>query len=324
MMTAHPHDPGLLARLPKVRGRYLENVDLSGCTWFRVGGPADVVFRPADAADLAAFIRQCPEDVRCTVMGLGSNLLVRDGGVRGVVIRLDRAFNEINIDGEYVTAGAGVLDVNLARICRDHGLVGFEFMRGIPGTVGGGLRMNGGAYGRSFQDILIWVEAVDGAGRLLRTGREGLDLSYRHCGAPEDWIFTAAQFRGSKGGRDEISARMAAVSEARKDSQPVNARTGGSTFKNPDHDNPDAPKAWELIDRAGCRGLVRGGAMVSEMHCNFLINTGNATAADLEALGEEVRRRVEADSGVLLEWEIRCIGEHDGESTLVPIEGASP
>ncbi|MBT3535475.1 MAG: UDP-N-acetylmuramate dehydrogenase [Rhodospirillaceae bacterium] len=323
-MTAHKHDRSLLSRLPVVRGRYVENVDLSGCTWFRVGGPADVVYRPADAGDLAAFLKQCPQEIPRTVLGLGSNLLIRDGGVRGVVIRLDRAFNQIEIDGDYVTVGAGVLDVNLARVCRDGGLVGFEFMRGIPGTVGGGLRMNGGAYGRAFRDVLVWAEVVDGAGIMHRAVLDELDLSYRHCGAPEDWIFTAAQFRGKQGGQDEITARMREVSQARKESQPVNTRTGGSTFKNPDSDNPDSPKAWELIDRAGCRGLVRGGAMVSELHCNFLINMGDATAADLEALGEEVRRRVEADSGIMLQWEIRRIGEHGPDGALTSIAEVAP
>ena len=315
MMTAQLPNATLLSRLPAVRGRYIENVDLSGSTWFRVGGPADVVFRPADADDLAAFLAACPEDIPHTVLGLGSNLLIRDGGVRGVVIRLDRSFSDIKVEGTIVTAGAGALDVNLARICRDAGLVGFEFMRGIPGTIGGALRMNAGAYGRAIRDVLVWAEAVDRAGTLHRVTVEEMDLSYRHCGAPEDWIFTAAQFHGEQGDREAISSRMQAVRQARKDSQPVNTRTGGSTFKNPDNDDPNGAKAWELIDQAGCRGLVRGGAMVSELHCNFLINTGSATAADLEALGEEVRRRVHAHSGVMLQWEIRRIGDHDPDNT---------
>ncbi|MBT7663516.1 MAG: UDP-N-acetylmuramate dehydrogenase, partial [Rhodospirillaceae bacterium] len=219
------------------------------------------------------------------------------------------------VDGELVTAGAGALDVNLARICRDAGLVGFEFMRGIPGTIGGGLRMNAGAYGRAFRDVLVWAEAVDAAGTTHKMMADDLDLGYRQCGAPEDWIFTVAQFRGRFGDRAEISARMQEVRQARKDSQPVNTRTGGSTFKNPGSDNPNSTKAWELVDHAGCRGLVRGGAMVSELHCNFLINTGTATAADLEALGEEVRRRVQAHSGVMLQWEIRRIGEYGPDDT---------
>ncbi len=315
MMAARQANATLLSRLPAVRGRYIENVDLSGSTWFRVGGPADVVFRPADADDLAAFLAACPSDIPHMVLGLGSNLLIRDGGFRGVVIRLDRSFGEIEVDGSSVTAGAGALDVNLARICRDAGLVGFEFMRGIPGTIGGGLRMNAGAYGRAIRDVLVWAEAVDGAGTLHRVTVDQLDLGYRHCGAPEDWIFTAAQFHGTHGDPADISARMQEVRQARKDSQPVNTRTGGSTFKNPDSGNADGGKAWELIDQAGCRGLVRGGAMVSELHCNFLINTGNATAANLEALGEEVRRRVQAHSGVMLQWEIRRIGEHDPDNT---------
>jgi UDP-N-acetylmuramate dehydrogenase len=309
MMAARQTNPTLLSRLPAVRGHYIENVDLSGGTWFRVGGPADVVFRPADAADLAAFLAACPGDIPRNVLGLGSNLLIRDGGVRGVVIRLDRSFSEIEVDDTTITVGAGALDVNLARICRDAGLVGFEFMRGIPGTVGGGLRMNAGAYGRAIRDVLVWAEAVDSSGKQHRATVEELDLSYRHCGAPEDWIFTAARFKGEHGDQEKISARMQEVRQARKDSQPVNTRTGGSTFKNPGNENSDDAKAWELIDQAGCRGLVRGGAMVSELHCNFLINTGEATAADLEGLGEEVRRRVHAHSGVMLQWEIRRIGE---------------
>ena len=324
MMATHLHNETLLSRLPAVRGRYIEHVDLSGSTWFRVGGPADVLFRPADVRDLAAFLTECPRDIPRTVLGLGSNLLIRDGGVRGVVIRLDGAFNEIEVNGTTVTAGAGVLDVNLARICRDAGLVGFEFMRGIPGTIGGGLRINAGAYGRAFRDILDWAEAVDGTGSMHRVGLDELEMSYRHCGAPEDWVFTAAQFHGQHGDQREISARMQDVRQARKDSQPVNTRTGGSTFKNPGNDNPNGAKAWELIDRAGCRGLVRGGAQVSELHCNFLINTGAATAADLEALGEEVRRRVQAHCGVMLEWEIRRIGEHDPKNDPKTDRGNGP
>ena len=325
MMITQPHTDTLLSRLPAVRGRYIENVDLSGSSWFRVGGLADVLFRPADALDLAAFLAKCPGDIPRTVLGLGSNLLIRDGGVRGVVIRLDQGFNEIEVDGTMVTAGAGYLDGNMTRICRDAGLVGFECMRGIPGTVGGGLRINAGAYGRSFKDILDWAEAVDASGTIHRAGADELAMSYRHCGAPEDWIFTAAQFHGQYGDQGEISARMQEVRLARKDSQPVNTRTGGSTFKNPGNDDPNGSKAWELIDRAGCRGLTRGGAQVSELHCNFLINTGEATAADLEALGEEVRRRVHADSGVMLQWEIRRIGEFDPDNTpeLVLAEEAS-
>ena len=305
MMTSGQARTTLLERLPQVRGRYVANVELAGLTWFRVGGRADVVFHPADADDLAGFLKACPTDVPRLVLGVGSNLLVRDGGVRGVVIRLGRAFASVEVDGEVVEAGAAALDVNLARVCRDAGLVGFEFMRGIPGTVGGGLRMNAVAYDREFKDILLWAEAVDALGELHRASVAELDLSYRHCGAPADWIFTSALFRGRVGDPAEITARMQSVGQARRESQPVNTRTGGSTFKNP----ADA-RAWELIDQAGCRGLQRGGAMVSEQHCNFLINTGSATAADLEALGEEVRRRVHEATGVMLEWEIHRLGEH--------------
>ena len=320
MMATQAHNETLLSRLPAVRGRYIEHVDLSSSTWFRVGGSADVLFRPADVRDLATFLTECPRDIPRTVLGLGSNLLIRDGGVRGVVIRLDGAFNEIEVSGTTVTAGAGALDVNLARVCRDAGLVGFEFMRGIPGTVGGGLRINAGAYGSAFGDILDWAEAVDGTGTMHRVGLDELEMSYRHCGAPQDWIFTSSQFHGQHGDQWEISARMQDVRLARKEGQPINTRTGGSTFKNPGNDiaNGDSSelRAWELIDRAGCRGLALGGAQVSQLHCNFLINNGAATAADLEALGEEVRRRVHAHSGVMLEWEIYRIGEHDPENDL--------
>lgn len=307
MIAARRNGGRLIERLPEVRGRYEEAAALAGFAWFRVGGPAEVLFRPADREDLALFLADRPEDVALTVIGVASNLLIRDGGVPGVVIRLDRAFAGIDVEDEVVLAGAGAMDVSVALAARDAGLGGLEFLRGIPGTIGGALRMNGGAYGREIKDVLIEVEAVDGAGRLHRAAAAELGLGYRHSTAPEDWIFLAARLQGEPDTTAAIATRMAEIKEARAESQPVGARTGGSTFKNP----PDA-KAWELIDRAGCRGLRRGGAMVSAQHCNFLINTGDATAADLEALGEEVRRRVLENSGVTLEWEIRLIGEHGG------------
>ena len=316
MMTARRQGHDLLSRLPSVRGRYVENVDLAAVTWFRVGGVVDIVYYPADVEDLAMFLATCPIEIPRQVLGSGSNILVRDGGVRGVVVRLDKRFNQIQIQDDRVVTGGGALDVNLARLCKDQAIVGFEFLRGIPGTVGGGLRMNGGAYGRAFKDVLVWAEALDGQGRKHRISVDDLGLSYRHCGAPEDWIFTAAEFKGEQGRLDKISSRMRQVTQERKDSQPVNTRTGGSTFKNPSEEDPNGLKAWELIDRAGCRGLARGGAQVSLLHCNFLINTGNAVAADLEGLGEEVRRRVHANSGVMLQWEICIIGEHGVESEL--------
>ena len=295
--------PSLIDRLPSVRGRYSANVLLAEQTWFRVGGPAEVVFRPADRDDLATFMAARPVDVPVTVIGVGSNLLVRDGGVPGVVIRLGRGFAEVAVAGETVVAGAGAPNVNVALTARDAALTGLEFLRGIPGTIGGGVRMNAGAYGAEFRDVLVEAEAVDGQGRVHRVGAAQLGLSYRHSDAPADWIFTSATLQARPGDAAAIQARMNEISAAREASQPVKSRTGGSTFA-----NPPGHKAWELIDRAGCRGLRVGGAMVSEQHCNFLINTGDATAADLESLGETVRKRVKDMSGIDLRWEIRLIG----------------
>lgn len=302
--------PSLVDRLPPVRGRYNVGVRLADRTWFRVGGAAEVVFRPADRDDLAQFLARKPKGVPVTVIGVGSNLLVRDGGIPGVTVRLGRDFAIVTVKDNIVEAGAGALDLNVALTARDAGLAGLEFLRGIPGTVGGGLRMNAGAYGREFKDVVVEAEAVDGTGGVHRVGVADLDLTYRHSGAPEDWIFTRAWLRGTPDDATAIQARMNQVSEARETSQPVRSRTGGSTFA-----NPEGARAWELIDRAGCRGLRVGGAMVSEQHCNFLINTGDATAADLETLGETVRRRVKETSGVDLRWEIRRIG-------LAAVEGA--
>jgi len=313
MMTARRLDPSphLIDRLPAVRGRMRAEAPLSGVTWFQVGGPAEVLFRPADQADLAGLLAALPADVPVTVIGVGSNLLVRDGGIRGLVIRLGGPFATIRVDGETVTVGGGALDATTARVACDAGLAGLEFLSGIPGTLGGALRMNAGAYGREIRDALIRARAVDRAGRVHEIPAEALDLSYRRSGAPADWIFTEAVLRGHPEDRAEIAARMDAIRRMREDSQPVRGRTGGSTFA-----NPSCCKAWELVDRAGCRGLRVGGAQVSEKHCNFLINTGDATAADIEALGEEVRRRVLAASGVTLRWEIQILGD--------PLPGAAP
>ncbi len=294
----------LIDRLPPVRGRYTENAPLAPTTWFRVGGPAEVMFRPADAEDLAAFMAARPADVPVTVIGVASNLLVRDGGVRGVVVRLGRGFADVAVDGEMVSAGAGALDITVAQTAAELRLTGLEFLSGIPGTIGGALRMNAGAYGGEVKDVLVEAEAVDGFGQRHRLEAARLGLAYRHCALPEHWIFTRATFQATRGDLEAIGARMAEIRRAREDSQPVRARTGGSTFA-----NPPGMKAWVLIDRAGCRGLAIGGAQVSDKHCNFLLNTGNATAADIEALGEEVRRRVQAECGVALDWEIRRIGE---------------
>ncbi|MBL8673030.1 MAG: UDP-N-acetylmuramate dehydrogenase, partial [Alphaproteobacteria bacterium] len=287
----------LIARLPDVRGRLQAQAPLAPHLWFRAGGPAEALFRPKDVADLQAFLATCPADVPLTVIGVGSNLLVRDGGVPGVVIRLGGAFAQVAVESAHVRAGAGALDVTAAETAAQAGLAGLEFLCGIPGTIGGALRMNAGAYGREIKDVLVSAVAIDRRGRRHEVTAGALGMSYRHCAAPEDWIFVEALLQGSPDARDAVAARMAQIRAQREASQPVRARTGGSTFT-----NPAGHKAWELIDRAGCRGLKRGGAQVSEKHANFLINAGDASAADIEALGEEVRARVKAATGVVLEW----------------------
>ncbi|MEX2200146.1 MAG: UDP-N-acetylmuramate dehydrogenase [Dongiaceae bacterium] len=307
MMAARRLDAtNLIERLPPVRGRLTENAPLAGITWFRVGGPAEIMFRPADRDDLLAFLAALPDDVPVTAIGVGSNLLVRDGGVPGVVLRLGRGFAGIETSGTRVVAGAAALDINVAAQAADAGIAGLEFLSGVPGTIGGALRMNAGAYGREIGDVLVEGEIVDVRGRLRRLERDAFGLSYRHCDLPAGTIFLSATLQGSTGDPAAIRARMAEIRNAREASQPIRTRTGGSTFANPR--DGSGRKAWALIDAAGCRGLRLGGAQVSELHCNFLINSGNATAADLEALGEEVRCRVLAHAGVELEWEIRRIG----------------
>jgi UDP-N-acetylmuramate dehydrogenase len=308
MMAAEAQPPSLIEQLPPVRGRLSENVALSGITWFRVGGPAEVMFRPADCDDLADFLRQRPPEVPLTVIGVGSNLLVRDGGVPGLVLRLGRGFARITCRQQRIRVGAAALDANVALTAKLAGLSGLEFLSGIPGTIGGALRMNAGAYGREIKDVLVEAEAIDPQGQAHLLSPADLDFGYRRSGLPEDWIVTAAVLAGEPAEPETVAHRMAAIRQAREASQPVRSRTGGSTFRNPQ--GAQGPKAWELIDQAGCRGLRRGGAMVSEQHCNFLINTGRATAADLESLGEEVRRRVAAETGIELHWEIRRIGRH--------------
>jgi UDP-N-acetylmuramate dehydrogenase len=308
MMSAQHNNSSLLARLPAVRGRYTENADLARITWFRVGGPAEVMFRPLDRDDLAAFLKGCPDDVPLTMIGVASNLLVRDGGVPGVVIRLGGAFAEIKTEGNEIVAGAAALDVNVARVACDARLTGLEFLSGIPGTVGGTVRMNGGAFGGEIKDVLVSAEVIDDRGDLHTLSHAQLGFTYRHSFLPEDWIVTSTRLTGRPGDKAAIATRMDEIRATREDSQPTRVRTGGSTFKNLDQPEAKGRKAWELIDAAGCRGLTRGGAVVSEKHCNFLINTGNATAADIEMLGEEVRRRVLQETGVKLKWEIRRIG----------------
>jgi UDP-N-acetylmuramate dehydrogenase len=293
----------LIERLPAARGRLTANASLAGITWFRVGGPAEVMFRPADLEDLQHFLAGLPAEVPVTVIGVGSNLLVRDGGVPGVVLRLGRSFAEIRVGPGHIRAGAAALDLNIARVAAEDGIAGLEFLSGIPGTIGGALRMNAGAYGHELVDVVTEAEALDRQGRLHRLAKEELGLTYRHSRVPEDWIFASAVLAGTVGVTETIRARLAEIQAAREATQPIRSRTGGSTFA-----NPPGHKAWELIDRAGCRGLAIGGAMVSEKHCNFLINTGTATAADIEALGETVRRRVREVTGIDLRWEIRRLG----------------
>ena len=295
--------PRTIAGLPEVRGSLKANVRLARFMWFRVGGPAEFLFEPADMEDLCGFLSALPADIPVSAIGVGSNLLVRDGGIPGVVVRLGRPFAALGRDGEAMRAGAAAMDVTVARAARDAGLAGLEFLSGIPGTIGGALRMNAGAYGREIGDVAVAAEAVDRGGRAHGLDAAALGFGYRKCAVPEDWIFTAAVLRGEPAAPGAIAARMAEIAEARNRDQPVRERTGGSTFKNPPGSN-----AWALIDAAGCRGLTRGGAQVSPLHCNFLVNAGGATAADLEGLGEEVRDRVEAATGIRLEWEIRRVG----------------
>ena len=294
--------------LPPVRGTCTYEAPLKDLVWFRAGGAAQVLFRPADADDLAAFLAARPEDMAVTVIGVGSNLLVRDGGIAGTVVRLSAAFGKIAVESSHrLRAGAAALDGAVARAAADAGIAGLEFLRGVPGTIGGALRMNAGCYGREIRDVLVEAVAIDGAGRKITLSAADMGFSYRKSTAPDDLIFVEALFQGAPGEPAAIRARMEELATAREASQPIRARTGGSTFK-----NPPGHKAWALVDAAGCRGLMRGGAQVSEKHTNFLINTGTASAADLEGLGEEVRRRVKETSGVTLEWEIKRVGRAPG------------
>ncbi len=303
MMAARRIRTELAERLPSIRGRYDVMADLGRMTWFRVGGPAEVLYSPADVEDLAAFLKNRPDDVPLHVVGLGSNMLVRDGGVPGVVIRLGKAFCGITTDGLNVRCGAGAIDATIATAARDASIAGLEFLTGIPGTIGGGMRMNAGAYGAEIKDIFVSATALDAKGEVHQLSAADMGFSYRHCDVAEDWIFTGAELRGTPGNQDAITARIREIRTERDQTQPTQARTGGSTFA-----NPPGSKAWALVDAAGCRGLIRGGAQISHKHANFLINTGTATAADLEGLGEDVRKRVKDQSGIELVWEVRRIG----------------
>jgi UDP-N-acetylmuramate dehydrogenase len=299
----------LLDRLPPVRGKLEASVILAPFTWFRVGGPAEVLFQPADEADLADFLRGCPADIPILAVGVGSNLIVRDGGVPGVVIRLSpRGFGQISTDGLKVTAGAACLDASVAKKAAEAGIAGLEFYRGVPGTIGGALRMNAGCYESETKDVLVSCVAYDLAGQRHELSCAEMGFTYRHTTAPMDLIFVSATFQGTADEPKAIFARMDAITQKREQSQPIRDKTGGSTFKNPDPVQSGGRKSWQVIDAAGLRGYQIGGAQMSEKHCNFMINTGTATARDLEALGEHVIQQVKATQGVDLHWEIKRIG----------------
>ena len=312
-MTAQrePSTAALVGVLPPVRGQLIANAPIGKQTWFGVGGPAEMLFRPADSADLAVFLAALPPEIPLTVIGCGSNLLVRDGGIRGLTIRMGRRCAGITKEGDEVCVGASALDRIVACAAAEAGIGGLEFLSGIPGSIGGSVRMNAGAYGREIKDVLVSATALDRGGQAHTIDCAAMGFSYRHSDVDPSWIFVEARLRGAVGDRFAIASRLSEIRAAREATQPVRARTGGSTFK-----NPPGESAWRLIEAAGCRGLVRGGAMVSEKHTNFLINTGEATAGDLEGLGEEIRRRVYETSGIALEWEIERIGH--------PIPGMAP
>ncbi len=297
-------DNNILQYLPEIRGRYSVNAKLAPITWFNVGGCADVMFKPKDMADLQYFLKNKPIDIPLTTLGVGSNLLIRDGGISGIVIRLGREFATIEkTDRNEITVGAAALDINLAKFAAKSNIAGFEFYSGIPGTIGGALRMNAGAYDACTNDILKVAYAVSPDGKLHKLSIKDMGFDYRYCAIANDWIFIKAVFQGHDGDFDKINQRMGQIKSSRMDSQPIKGRTGGSTFK-----NPVGYKAWKLIDDAGCRGMQIGKAQISNQHCNFIINNGDATAADIEALGLEVQRMVKAKSGINLNWEIKRIG----------------
>ncbi len=307
--------PHLIDRLPPIRGRVQADAPLAPFTWFRVGGAAEVLVRPSSAADLAGLLAALPPDVPVQVLGAASNVIIRDGGVHGVVLRLGPGFGKVCVERDGVVAGAACLDATVAEHAAAAGLSGLEFLSGIPGTIGGAVAMNAGAYGADVAGCLDWAGFVTRSGEQVRLPMSALALAYRHASLPPGAVVVRARFRARPGDRATIAARMADIRMSREATQPVRARTGGSTFR-----NPPGMRAWELIDAAGGRGLVRGRAACSEKHCNFLLNTGGATASELEGLGEELRRRVHAASGVTLEWEIKRIGIPGPAKPLVPGE----
>jgi len=296
--------PELKAAMPELRGRLLANESLAPLTWFRVGGPAQVLFTPSDEDDLAYFLKNLPQELPVYVVGVGSNLIVRDGGMPGIVVRLSpRGFGETAVQGDIVVAGAAALDRRVAETAAGANLAGLEFYFGIPGTIGGALRMNAGANSAETKDVLVEATGIDRKGTVHTFSNADMKFVYRNAGVDPSIVFTSARFRGVAAAPDAIRARMEEVQRHRETAQPIREKTGGSTFK-----NPPGNSAWKLIDAAGCRGLRVGGAQVSQMHCNFLINTGNATGHDIETLGETVRNRVKETSGIELHWEIKRIG----------------
>lgn len=300
-----------LARLPQVNGRYSINEPLAQSSWFRVGGPAEVLFKPTDENDLAHFLKNCPHDIPVTVLGVASNIIIRDGGIPGVVIRLGREFATMAVDEndpEVLHIGAAALDFNTALFAQKNAVSGLEFLSGVPGTIGGALRMNAGCYGSEMVDILVDATAYDRNGQKHVATATEMNMQYRHTDAPADWIFTSCRLRGQAGDAAAIKTHMDEIKTKREASQPIREKTGGSTFANPERDVPGTGSAWQAVDAAGCRGLTLGGAQISEKHCNFMINTGDATASDLENLGDLVREKVKAASGIELRWEIKRIG----------------
>lgn len=308
---------GFLDRLPRVRGKILPNEVLAPFTWFRVGGPADALFLPKDEADLAEFLSKLDPIIPVTVLGAASNVIVRDGGIAGVVVRLGPAFGKVTTEGLRVTAGSAALDARVSVAAANAGIAGLEFFSGVPGTIGGALRMNAGCYGRETKDVLVEAHALDRSGRRVTLKNADFHFSYRHTEASEDLIFTEAIFEGTKDEPAAILERIEALKARRETTQPIREKTGGSTFANPDPPGtPNQRSSWKLIDEAGMRGARRGGAQVSELHCNFLLNVGDATAADIEGLGEDVRAAVKAKSGVELRWEIKRIGRPAVDATV--------
>ncbi len=302
-MKSSKRKTSICEKLPTVRGQYREKVSLAPTTWFRVGGEAETLFRPADYEDLGDFLKNKSSDISVITIGVGSNLLVRDAGIPGVIVRLGRGFTNMAIHDGFLDVGAGVLDNTIAKIAAEEGLKGLDFFCGIPGTIGGALRMNAGCYGTEVKDILEAAFVLDPKGKLHRLTTEDLGYTYRHCGLPADWTFIGARFKAPSGNKRMIQESIRRLLRQREETQPIRERTGGSTFA-----NPTGHKAWELIDQAGCRGLKIGGAQISEKHCNFLINFDNATAFDLEELGEIVKKRVKDKSGIELRWEIQRVG----------------